>query len=43
MLNRKEMTQAIARYAKAHGFSAHVVRSCTSLKRAAISAWRVKK
>ena len=38
-LGRKELTQAIARFAKRHGFSANVVRGNTSLRLQAVAEW----
>lgn len=39
-LTRSELTQAVARYARRHGYSASTVRTITSLLLAAIQEYR---
>ncbi len=41
-LTRRELTRAIARYARRHGYYARTVRACTALLLAAIAEWRAK-
>ena len=41
-LTRKELTQAVQRYARKHGFYARTVRGMTVLRLAAIAEWRTK-
>lgn len=41
-MGRKELTRAIRRYARRHGFSASTVRTCTALRLAAVAEWRVR-
>lgn len=39
-LTSKQLTQAIQRYARRHGFYARTVRTMTSLRLAAIAEWK---
>ena len=39
-LTKTQLTQAIGRYARRHGYSASMVRTCTSLRMAAIREWK---
>jgi hypothetical protein len=41
-LTKTELTKAIDRYARKHGYYAGTVRTCTSLLLAAIAEWRSK-
>jgi len=38
-LTKKQLTEAVAKYARKHGFSASTVRVCTSLRLAAIQEY----
>lgn len=38
-LTRKELTTAVKRYARKHGFYHRTVRNVTSLRRSAIAEW----
>lgn len=40
-LTRKEITAAVKRYARKHGFYHRTVRSITSLRRSAIAEWLI--
>lgn len=40
-LTRKEVTAAVKRYARKHGFYHRTVRTVTSLRRSAIAEWLV--
>lgn len=40
-IGQRERTRAIARYARRHGWYARTVRTCTSLRYAAMAEWRV--
>lgn len=39
-LSKTELTKAIARFARKHGYYARTVRNMTSLRLAAINEWR---